>query len=110
MRASSAAASTDAPDTPPAMSNGCPQVEAMDRQTAAISQLADEVRAAREALTPAAEAVSDLGAAQKKFCAFLVGNRLKLAASVPVVLTLIGGLSPNVAHVLSELLKVWGVQ
>lgn len=94
----------------PPMSNGCATVDAMDRQTAAITNLANEVKAAREAFTPAAEAISDLGSAQKKLCAFLVGNRLKLAASVPLVLTFIGAVSPNVAHALAELLKVWGVQ
>lgn len=80
----------------------------MDRQTEAISQLTNELRLAREALTPAAEAITDLGAAQKKLCKFIVGHRLKLAASVPIVLTVIGAVSPNAAHVLGELLKLWG--
>lgn len=114
MRAPRVAARSVVADFPPdvgrAMSNGCPQVEAMDRQTAALEVLTAELRAAREALTPAALAITDLGTAQKKLCRFIVGHRLKLAASVPIVLTLVGGLSPNVANVMGQLLKVWGVQ
>lgn len=92
------------------MSNGCPQVEAMDRQTAAIERLTQEFTSAREALTPAAEAIADLGAAQKKLCGFLVKHRVKLLLSVPVVLTTVGAVSPTAAQALSGLLKLWGVQ
>ena len=93
-----------------ALTSGDPQVDAMDRQTAQISRLADELRHARETVAPAVEAITNLDVAQKKLCAFVVGHRLKLAASVPLVLVTIGAISPNAAEGVSALLKFWGVQ
>jgi hypothetical protein len=97
-------------DFPPGMSNGCAQVDAMDRQTAAIEALTAELRVAHQALTPAAEAITDLGAAQRKLCDFLIGNRLKIAGSIPVVLVAVGAISPNAAQVIGTILRAWGVQ
>src|SRR5690242_15393876 len=97
----SAAALARASQDPP-LSNGCEQVAAMDRQTDAIVALTNKIGEVSERFAPAADAVADLGAAQKKLCTFLIKHRLKLAASVPVVLIAVGGLSPNVAHVLAE--------
>lgn len=92
------------------LSNGCAQVDAMDRQTAAIVALTAELKTAHELLAPAAVAITDLGTAQKKLCGFLVTHRLKLVASVPVVLATVGALSPNLAYFLAQLLKAWGVR
>lgn len=86
------------------------QVAAMDRQTVAIQALVTELTATRLAFTPAAEAIHGLGDAQAKFCAFLVGNRLKLTASIPVVLVAVGAISPNAANVIGAILKAWGLQ
>lgn len=64
---------------------------------------------ALEDLKPAADAIHGLGEAQRKLCLFLVGNRLKLTASIPVVLILIQGVSPNAAKIIGQLLHAWGV-
>jgi hypothetical protein len=101
------AARTNAPGDQP-MSNGCPQVQALDRQTSAIDQLTAELRAARLALTPAAEAITDLGSAQKKLCAFIVGNRLKILVSLIGALLALGVISPTAAEGLKEVLRTWG--
>jgi hypothetical protein len=85
-------------------------VAAMDRQTAEIARLADNLAHAVERVSPAVEAISNLDHAQKKFCAWVVGNRVKILLSIPVVLTAIGAISPNAARAFGELLKVWGVQ
>lgn len=85
-------------------------VAATDRQTAQIARLADNLAHAVERVSPAIDALSNLDHAQKKFCAWVVGNRVKILLSIPVVLTTIGAISPNAAHAFGELLKFWGVQ
>lgn len=97
-------------EAPAPLSNGCETVQAMDRQTAAIDRLVDELKQTREAFAPAAEAIKDLGGAQKKLCAWIVSNRLKLAASAPIVLVGVGAISPNAARLIGAMLQAWGVQ
>jgi hypothetical protein len=92
------------------LANGCDTAAAMDRAVTAIEALAAEVKQTRETFAPAAEALHGLGDAQKKLCAWIVGNRLKLAASVPVVLVGVGAISPNAAHLIEKLMKLWGFQ
>ena len=94
-------------------SNTCgAEAEARAAQAAATLALAEagkELAQALRDLKPAADGVHGLLEAQQKLCAFLVGHRLKLAASVPLVLVSIGALAPNAADVLDKLLKLWGV-
>ena len=90
--------------------------EAMMRQAEATQALADAgrevaaaINAAAVTLQPMAEAVHSLSEAQKRFCAFIVGHRLKIAGSAPVVMVAVGAISPNAAHVLAQALRAWGV-
>jgi len=100
------AASAAESDEP--MSNGCGQVEALDRQTAAIERLADELRQAVETITPAAHAIADLGAAQKKLCTFLVTHRVKIVLGAIAALAAVGVISPTAADGLKQVLHTWG--
>lgn len=90
-------------------SSGCPQVDAMDRQTAQIARLADNLGRAIETVSPAVEAITNLDHAQKKLCSFVVKHRVKILLSVPVVLTTVGAISPSAAEALKSVLKVCGV-
>lgn len=74
------------------------QTEAMDRQTAKMGELVDELKASTKAFLPAADAVAELGAAQRKLCNFIVGNRLKITAATISVLLGVGAISPNAAE------------
>ena len=104
-------------DPPPAGSNTCgAQVEAMHRQADATERLARAGEAlafaigeATETLGPAVDAVAHLADAQKKLCAFIVGHRLKLFGSVPLVLVGVQAISPNAGEVLGKLLHAWGL-
>jgi hypothetical protein len=84
------------------------QAEAIDRQTAAIERLTDEVVATRKAFKPAADSIHSLGEAQQKLCNFLVNNRLKIVAGLLAGLVAVGAISPNVATALGAILKAMG--
>lgn len=107
------------------MSNGCAQVQALDRQTEAIDRQTEalerqgermEAQTAKidavlvaigdavEAFKPAANEIADLGRAQKKLCGFIVKNRLKITAGIIGALTAIGAISPNAADALKVIL------
>lgn len=91
------------------MANVCrPECNAAMAQAHALERIADIAEAAVERFGPAADALAHLGDAQKKLCAFIVGNRLKLAASVPLVLVGIGAISPNMAELIGKVLTMWG--
>lgn len=112
------------------MSNGCPQVEALDRQTRAIEALTDEIRSSREAVSgalhtaqekvsadlkavldtiePGVTAIAELGGAQKKLCAFIVKNRLKISLGIVSALLAVGAISPNAAEMLRTVLQGFG--
>jgi hypothetical protein len=92
-----------------AVADDCPQVAAMDRQAAQISRLADELKLARETISPAVEAITNLDAAQKKLCGFVVRHRVKILLSIPLVLTGVGAVSPAAADWLRAALRIWGV-
>lgn len=68
-----------------------PQVQAAQILAASIDRAVDR-------FGPAADALSELSSAQKKLCNFLVSHRLKLAASVPAVLTFVGAMTPEAAR------------
>lgn len=86
------------------------QVEmAKAEATLALAKSGEKIAEALEQLVPAAEAIHALGLAQQRLCSFLVGNRLKLAASVPAVIIMVQGISPNAAKLLANLLRAWGV-
>ncbi|MBW8814050.1 MAG: hypothetical protein JF588_11550 [Caulobacterales bacterium] len=85
------------------------QAEATEALAAAGQALARAIDGAVVALQPAADGIHGLMVAQQKLCDFLVGHRLKIFASIPVVLVSIGAISPNAAHVLAEALSQWGV-
>jgi hypothetical protein len=55
------------------------------------------VRSAVAALQPAANAIADLGDAQRKFCSFLTKNRLKLVTGAIMALSAVGAISPTAA-------------
>jgi hypothetical protein len=85
------------------------QAAAMQAQATATAELATVVREATEIMAPVATAIHQLSDAQQKFCDFLVKHRVKLVASVPIVLTAIGSVSPNVAKLLGLVLRAWGL-
>lgn len=85
-------------------------VAAMDRQTAAMNALVDQIREARADFKPAADALHSLGEAQTKFCEFIVKNRLKLAAGILSALVAVGAISPAAAGALGSFLKGLGMQ
>ena len=66
-----------------------PQVQAAEIVAAALDRAVDR-------FGPAADAVVHLADAQKRLCSFLVNHRLKIAASVPVVLITVGAGRPAV--------------
>lgn len=87
-----------------------PHVAAMDRQTAAMNDLVEQIKNARQDFKPAADAVHRLGAAQEKFCNFLVNNRLKLLSGSIAALVAVGAISPNLANGIGIFLKAVGLQ
>jgi hypothetical protein len=86
------------------------QADAGLAQAEAMNRLAAAAESAIETFRPAADAIHSLGMAQQKLCAFLVGNRLKIAASIPTVLIAVGGLSPNAAKIISNILQAIGAR
>ena len=74
-----------------------------------IGRHADALSSLAESVAPAANGIHNLAEAQRKLCEFMVRHRLKLAASVPLVLVAIGAVSPNAAEIMKHLLRVWGV-
>jgi type IV secretory pathway VirB2 component (pilin) len=83
--------------------------EATQALAAAVARGAAAIEALAATAQPAVDAIHSLSEAQKKLCAFLVGHRLKLAASIPVVLVGVSAISPNAAQWLHLMLKAWGL-
>lgn len=83
-----------------------PQVQAARIIAASNFAIATAIEDAAKVVKPVADAVADLNGAQKKFCTFIVKHRLKILASVPMVLTTIGAVSPNLAKALHDALLV----
>lgn len=81
------------------------RAEADHAQALAAIRIAEALEAATLRLGPAADAIHNLSVAQEKLCAFLVKHRMKLALSVPVILTLVQAISPNAAAGLAEVIK-----
>lgn len=103
-------------DADPLMSNGCAQVdaireqtEAMREQTATMSSLLAAIQEGVEAFRPAADEIRDLGQAQKKLCAFIVGNRLKITAATIGLLVGVGAISPSAGEALQNFFKTLGL-
>lgn len=101
------------------MSNGCPQVEALERIAAVgerLAPLADALlhKADADALSmierfaAGADAAAGLGAAQTKLCDFLVNNRMKLTGGVFGIMVAAGVISPNLAAVVTKALHAVG--
>jgi type IV secretory pathway VirB2 component (pilin) len=83
--------------------------EATQALAAAVARGAAALEALAATAQPAVDAIHSLSEAQKKLCGFLVGHRLKLAASIPVVLVGVSAISPNAAQWLHLMLKAWGL-
>lgn len=84
-------------------------IQAQEALAAAIGRGAAALERCATVAEPAAEAIASLSDAQKRFCNFIVAHRLKLTASIPVVLVAIGAISPNAARVIGELLRAYGL-
>lgn len=109
-------------DFPPPLEGGPPRglcnegcaadqqlAQAAERLAEAIGRGAAALEGLAEAVAPAANGIHNLAEAQRKLCDFILRHRLKLAASVPVVLVAVGAVSPNAAEIMKHLLRVWGV-
>lgn len=83
--------------------------QAAERLAEAIARGAAALEGLAESVAPAANGIHNLAEAQRKLCDFMLRHRLKLAASVPMVLVAIGAISPNAAEIMKHLLRVWGV-
>jgi hypothetical protein len=84
------------------------QAEAMEDQAKALNRIADMGEHMITAFGPAAQAITDLGEAQKKLCNFLVQNRVKILLGAVSLAAALGAITPNAAHQLSNILSGLG--
>jgi hypothetical protein len=87
----------------------CEQAQELRVQNELLAELLGELREWRTAFKPAADAVAELGSAQRKFCKFLVNNRLKLVGGTITALIAIGAISPTVGEKLNAVLAGFGL-
>lgn len=81
------------PRAPGAIPNRCPDAESADRMAAAMERIADSL----EDLKPAADVVHDLAGRLDKLCQFVRRRGPWILASIPVVLSAIGAITPELA-------------
>lgn len=84
---------TTKPRTPREIPNRCPDAEATDRMASAMERIADSL----EDLKPAADVVHDLAGRLDKLCQFVRRRGPWILASIPVVLSAIGAITPELA-------------
>lgn len=94
------------------MSGGCPQAAALERIAGVLEALnapaVDGGESVIARFARAADALADLGEAQKKLCTFIVKHRVKIVLSVIGALMAVGAISPTAAEGLKEVLRTWG--
>ena len=78
---------------PARLSNRCGDAEAGDRIAAAMERIADSL----DDLKPAADVVHDLAGRLDRLCQFVRRRGPWLLASIPVVLSAIGAITPELA-------------
>jgi len=86
-----------------------PQVTAINAHAAANERLALAIENFTTEIKPGIEAVSGLFNGMKAIGDFFVRRRVMILGSIPLVLSLIGGVSPNVAKIINSVLAYWGV-
>lgn len=84
---------TTARREPARLSNRCADAEAGDRIAAAMERIADSL----DDLKPAADVVHDLAGRLDRLCQFVRRRGPWLLASIPVVLSAIGAITPELA-------------
>ena len=77
-----------------AIPNRCPESDADCRQAAALERIADSL----DDLKPAAAVIHDLADRLEKLCQFIRRRGPWLLASIPVVLSAIGAITPELAN------------
>jgi hypothetical protein len=99
-----------------AMSNGCPQAAQLAR-IANVLERWDRPTPGEggkpgpsivERFAAAADAVADLGAAQKKFCHLIVKHRMKILLGAVGAAGALSVISPTAAEGLKVVLRTWG--
>lgn len=84
---------TTKPRAPRAIPNRCPDAESADRMASAMERIADSL----EDLKPAADVVHDLAGRLDKLCQFVRRRGPWILASIPVVLSAVGAITPELA-------------
>lgn len=84
---------TTKPRAPRAIPNRCPDAESADRMAAAMERIADSL----EDLKPAADVVHDLAGRLDRLCQFVRRRGPWILASMPIVLSAIGAITPELA-------------
>lgn len=84
---------TTKPRAPRAIPNRCPDAESADRMSAAMERIADSL----EDLKPAADVVRDLAGRLDRLCQFFRRRGPWILASIPVVLSAVGAITPELA-------------
>lgn len=84
---------TTKPRAPREIPNRCPDAESADRMAAAMERIADSL----EDLKPAADVVHDLAGRLDKLCQFVRRRGPWILASIPVVLSAVGAITPELA-------------
>jgi len=87
---------TETKRAPRSIPNRCPDGESADRIAAAMERIADSL----EDLKPAADVVHDLADRLDKLCQFTRRRGPWILASIPVVLSAIGAITPELAAAL----------
>ena len=76
-----------------AIPNRCPDAESADRMAAAMERIADSL----EDLKPAADVIHDLAGRLDRLCQFMRRRGPWILASIPVVLSAVGAITPELA-------------
>ena len=84
---------TTKPRAPRVIPNRCPDAESADRMAAAMERIADSL----EDLKPAADVVHDLAGRLDRLCQFFRRRGPWILASIPVVLSAVGAITPELA-------------
>lgn len=86
------------------LANRCPDGESIDRMATAMERIADSL----DDLKPAADVVHDLAGRLDRLCQFVRRRGPWLLASIPVVLSAIGAITPELASGLKAAITALG--
>ena len=84
---------TTKPRAPREIPNRCPDAESADRMAAAMERIADSL----EDLKPAADVVHDLAGRLDRLCQFVRRRGPWILGSIPIVLSAVGAITPELA-------------